>query len=151
MCWYVGFGTFWLFSILILALSFKYYRPVFVIPNYTALIVGCFMNLIAFGIKTSLEPNYFCLGGCLWRILSESVNYQTDEFEESILVYLMGLLILAFFLCIIFVVIISSYHKFLRLRYGHQVPKVKIAIFTINQTFQFVQSRARTGYPEEMY
>ncbi|KAK6020931.1 hypothetical protein OSTOST_13407 [Ostertagia ostertagi] len=49
MAWYVAFGTFWLFSIFILALSFKYYRPVFVLPNFTALVLGCFMNLLGFG------------------------------------------------------------------------------------------------------
>lgn len=46
---YIGFCAFWLFSLLILAFSFKYYRPVFVVPNFTVLVIGIFMNLFAFG------------------------------------------------------------------------------------------------------
>ncbi|CAI5452568.1 unnamed protein product [Caenorhabditis angaria] len=123
--WYVGFGSYWLFSILILVLSFKYYRPVFVIPNFTALVVGCFMNLFEFAVL-------------LARILVVSKDYRTDEYEEVIYIYVMGLSLFAFICCIFFIIFISKYHKFLRNRYGHQVPK-------------FVQSRARTGYHDEAY
>ncbi|PAV66545.1 hypothetical protein WR25_22552 [Diploscapter pachys] len=125
MAWYVGFGSFWLFSILILALSFKYYRPVFVVPNFTALVIGCFMTLFAFGVL-------------LWRILDESKDYQTNDYEEAVICYIMGLLLFAFLCCIFFIIFIAKYHGFLRQRYGHQVPK-------------FVQSRARTGYHDEAY
>ncbi|KHJ77685.1 hypothetical protein OESDEN_22695 [Oesophagostomum dentatum] len=111
MAWYVGFGTYWLFSILILALSFKYYRPVFVIPNFTALVFGCFMNLLAFGTM-------------LGRVLDSSKNYQTNDYEEAILCIIMGLLLVAFIACLLFIMFIYNYHKFLRLRYGHQVPRV---------------------------
>ncbi|CAJ0936830.1 unnamed protein product, partial [Mesorhabditis belari] len=48
MAWYVAFCTFWLFSLLVICLSFKYYRPVFVIPNFMALLVGIFMHLFRF-------------------------------------------------------------------------------------------------------
>ncbi|XGW26956.1 hypothetical protein V3C99_007492 [Haemonchus contortus] len=125
MAWYVGFGTFWLFSILILLLSFKYYRPVFVLPNFTALILGCFMNLLAFGAM-------------LGRILDSSKNYQTNDYEEAILCPMMGLLLLAFFACIFSIIFIHKYHQYLRQRYGHQVPK-------------FVQARPRTTYQDEVY
>uniref|UniRef100_A0A1I7WB24 Uncharacterized protein n=1 Tax=Heterorhabditis bacteriophora TaxID=37862 RepID=A0A1I7WB24_HETBA len=111
MAWYVGFASFWLFSIIILILSFKYYRPVFVIPNFTALVLGCFMNLTGFG-------------SMLGRILDSSKEYQTNDYEESILCYIMGLMLLAFFACLAFIIFIHRYHKFLRLRYGQQVPKV---------------------------
>ncbi|VDO43603.1 unnamed protein product [Haemonchus placei] len=122
---YVGFGTFWLFSILILLLSFKYYRPVFVLPNFTALILGCFMNLLAFGAM-------------LGRVLDSSKNYQTNDYEEAILCPMMGLLLLAFFACIFSIIFIHKYHQYLRQRYGHQVPK-------------FVQARPRTTYQDEVY
>ncbi|KAK5968022.1 hypothetical protein GCK32_000875, partial [Trichostrongylus colubriformis] len=125
MAWYVAFGTFWLFSILILALSFKYYRPVFVLPNFTALVLGCFMNLLAFGAM-------------LGRILDSSKNYRTDEYEEAILCPMMGLLLFCFFACLIFILLIHKYHRYLRQRYGHQVPK-------------FVQPRPRTTYQDEVY
>lgn len=125
MAWYVGFGSFWLFSILILVLSFKYYRPVFVVPNFTALVVGIFMNLLAFGVL-------------LARILVVSKDYRTDEYEETIIIYVMGLCLFACICCLLFIIFISKYHTFLRNRYGHQVPK-------------FIQSRARTGYHDEAY
>ncbi|VDO96444.1 unnamed protein product [Heligmosomoides polygyrus] len=116
MAWYVGFGAFWLFSILILALSFKYYRPVFVLPNLSALILGCFMNLMAFGAM-------------LGRVLDSSKNYQTNDYEEAILCPMMGLLLLSFFACIFFIVFIHRYHTYLRQRYGHQVPKVRSFLY----------------------
>ncbi|CAO4380075.1 Protein CBG18902 [Caenorhabditis briggsae] len=125
MAWYVGFGAFWLFSILILVLSFKYYRPVFVVPNFTALVVGIFMNLLAFGVL-------------LARILTVSKDYRTDEYQEVIIIYVMGLCLFACICCLLFIIFISKYHTFLRNRYGHQVPK-------------FIQSRARTGYHDEAY
>ncbi|CAD6198847.1 unnamed protein product [Caenorhabditis auriculariae] len=125
MAWYVGFGSFWLFTILILALSFKYYRPVFVVPNFTALLVGCIMNLIGFGVF-------------LASVLDVSKDYRVKEYEDVMAVYIMGLLLFAFLCCIFFMIFISKYHSFLRMRYGHQVPK-------------FVQSRARTGYHDEAY
>ncbi|CAI4225870.1 unnamed protein product [Auanema sp. JU1783] len=125
MGWYVGYGAFWLFTLLILTLSFKYYRPVFVIPNFTALVFGFFMNLLAFGVT-------------LWRILDSSKSYRTDEYEESFLCYVMGILLIASLCCLIFIIFIHKYHSFLRLRYGHQVPK-------------FVQTRSRMGYPDDVY
>ena len=112
MAWYVGFGAFWLFSILILVLSFKYYRPVFVVPNFTALVVGIFMNLLAFGVL-------------LARILVVSKDYRTDEYQEAIIIYVMGLCLFAALCCLLFICFISKYHTFLRNRYGHQVPKVR--------------------------
>ncbi|CAB3399056.1 unnamed protein product [Caenorhabditis bovis] len=125
MAWYVAFGTFWLFSVLILTLSFKYYRPVFVIPNCTALLVGIFFNLFLFGIL-------------LARILDVPKDLRTDELEEAIIIYSMGLSLFAFLSCVFFLIFIIKYHNFLKKRYGHQVPK-------------FVQSRARTGYHEDVY
>ncbi|CAJ0603806.1 unnamed protein product [Cylicocyclus nassatus] len=125
MAWYVGFGSYWLFSILILALSFKYYRPVFVIPNFTALVLGLIMNLIAFGAM-------------LGRILDQSKNYQTNDYEEAVLCILMGLVLLSFLACLLFIIFIFNYHNFLRLRYGHQVPR-------------FVESRPRTTYNGDVY
>ncbi|CAI2353966.1 unnamed protein product [Caenorhabditis sp. 36 PRJEB53466] len=125
MAWYVGFGSYWLFSILILVLSFKYYRPVFVIPNFTALVVGIFMNLLGFAVL-------------LARILDVSKDYRTDEYEEAIIIYVMGLCLFACLCCLFFICFICKYHNFLRNRYGHQVPK-------------FVQPRARTGYHDEAY
>ena len=49
MAWYVAFASFWLFTLFIVCLSFKYYRPVFVVPNFIALVVGIFMNAFGFG------------------------------------------------------------------------------------------------------
>ena len=60
----------------------------------------------------------------LARILNESKNYQTNDYEEAVLVYIMGLVLFTFLINLIFLIIIFQYHKFLKLRYGHQVPKV---------------------------
>ncbi|GMT24081.1 hypothetical protein PFISCL1PPCAC_15378 [Pristionchus fissidentatus] len=126
MAWYTAYGSFWLFSLFILTLSFKYYRPVFVVPNFTALIVGIFMHLFAFGV-------------CIGRILAQSKNYQVNDYQEAIIVYCCGLFLFALILTLFFIIFVMKYHNYLRMRYGHQVPK-------------FVQSRGpRTGYQDEMY
>lgn len=54
MAWYVAFACFWLFTLFIVCLSFKYYRPVFVVPNFIALVVGIFMNAFGFGMLSLL-------------------------------------------------------------------------------------------------
>ncbi|VDM65764.1 unnamed protein product [Strongylus vulgaris] len=84
---YVGFGAYWLFSILILALSFKYYRPVFVIPNFTALVLGCFMNLLAFG--------KFILIFCLSNLGQEQPTMVklTDIYSQKLSLFLLSLVI----------------------------------------------------------
>ncbi|CAJ0572589.1 unnamed protein product, partial [Mesorhabditis spiculigera] len=124
MAWYVAFCSFWLFSLLIICLSFKYYRPVFVIPNFMALLVGIFMHLFAFAVLIA-------------RVLKVSKNYQTKAYEAVIFIYCMGLILFTFLINLLFLIFISRYHSFLRARYGHQVPK-------------FVQSRPpRTAYPDD--
>ncbi|KIH67159.1 hypothetical protein ANCDUO_02510 [Ancylostoma duodenale] len=59
----------------------------------------------------------------LGRVLDSSKNYQTNDYEEAILCPIMGLLLFSFFACLFFIIFIFNYHKFLRLRYGHQVPR----------------------------
>ncbi|KAK6752640.1 hypothetical protein RB195_003823 [Necator americanus] len=155
MAWYVGFGTYWMFSILILALSFKYYRPVFVIPNFTALVFGCFMNLLAFA------DDFIFQGTMLGRILDSSKNYQTNDYEEAIMCVIMGLLLLAFVACLFFIIFIFNYHKFLRLRYGHQVPRatyptihrIKVNTYKTSTTVIFISRKMSScsGKFKEMY
>ncbi|KIH44710.1 hypothetical protein ANCDUO_25262 [Ancylostoma duodenale] len=60
----------------------------------------------------------------LGRVLDSSKNYQTNDYEEAILCPIMGLLLFSFFACLFFIIFIFNYHKFLRLRYGHQVPRL---------------------------
>ncbi|KAL6737358.1 hypothetical protein Aduo_011009 [Ancylostoma duodenale] len=74
----------------------------------------------------------------LGRVLDSSKNYQTNDYEEAILCPIMGLLLFSFFACLFFIIFIFNYHKFLRLRYGHQVPR-------------FVQPRPRTTYNDDVY
>lgn len=154
---WLSHSRFDLWSLPLTVIPLQYYRPVFVVPNFTALIVGIFMHLFAFGV-------------CIGRILSQSKNYQVrrdityiyqslwslqvNDYQESIIVYCCGLFIFALLMTFFFIIFVMKYHSYLRMRYGHQVPKVfNINIlFSIINSLQFVQSRGpRTGYQDEMY
>uniref|UniRef100_A0A914DQ89 Uncharacterized protein n=1 Tax=Acrobeloides nanus TaxID=290746 RepID=A0A914DQ89_9BILA len=126
MAWYIAFGSFWLFSLVIMCFSFKYYRPVFVLPNFIALIVGIFMNAFGFAV-------------ILGRILYVSKPYRTIYYEDAMLVYVMAYLLFVFIINFVFLFFVSKYHKYLGHRYGSQIPK-------------FIQPRPKTHrsvYPDE--
>uniref|UniRef100_A0A914XX71 Uncharacterized protein n=1 Tax=Panagrolaimus superbus TaxID=310955 RepID=A0A914XX71_9BILA len=128
MAWYVAFACFWLFTLFIVCLSFKYYRPVFVVPNFIALIVGIFMNAFGFAV-------------ILGRLLDVNKTYRTDEYEEAMLIYVMGFLLFVFIVNFIFLFCMNNYHRYLGLRYGTQLPK-------FIQTRQFNPPRTgQTTYP----
>uniref|UniRef100_A0AC34PWC7 Uncharacterized protein n=1 Tax=Panagrolaimus sp. JU765 TaxID=591449 RepID=A0AC34PWC7_9BILA len=110
MAWYVAFACFWLFTLFIVCLSFKYYRPVFVVPNFIALVIGIFMNAFGFAV-------------ILGRLLDVSKTYRTDEYEEAMLIYVMAFLLFVFIINFIFLFCMNHYHKYLGLRYGTQIPK----------------------------
>uniref|UniRef100_A0A7E4V2J3 MARVEL domain-containing protein n=1 Tax=Panagrellus redivivus TaxID=6233 RepID=A0A7E4V2J3_PANRE len=110
MAWYVAFACFWLFSLFIVCLSFKYYRPVFVLPNFIALIVGIFMNAFGFAVL-------------LGRLLDVNKTYRTDGYEDAMIIYVMAFLLFVFIINFLFIFCMNHYHKYLQLRYGTQIPK----------------------------
>ncbi|KAE9556230.1 hypothetical protein FO519_000569 [Halicephalobus sp. NKZ332] len=110
MAWYVAFACFWLFTLFIVCLSFKYYRPVFVVPNFIALVVGIFMNAFGFAV-------------ILGRLLDVDKSYRTNQYFEAMLIYIMAFLLFVFIINFIFLFCMNHYHKYLGLRYGTQIPK----------------------------
>jgi hypothetical protein len=100
MAWYIGFACFWIFSLLIACLSFKYYRAVLIVPNIAALTIGLLINALGFAV-------------ILGRILNVSKPFRTSEYEDVILVYVMGLLLFTFLSSIVFLIISGFYHDFL--------------------------------------
>lgn len=144
MAWYVAFACFWLFTLFIVCLSFKYYRPVFVVPNFIALIVGIFMNAFGFGMFLShfIDIHSF-LAVILGRLLDVNKTYRNDEYEEAMLIYVMAFLLFVFIVNFIFLFCMNNYHRYLGLRYGTQIPK-------FIQTRQFNPPRTgTTTYPVE--
>uniref|UniRef100_A0A914V3H7 Uncharacterized protein n=1 Tax=Plectus sambesii TaxID=2011161 RepID=A0A914V3H7_9BILA len=109
LAWSCGFCAVWFLSLLILCLSFKYYRPVFVIPNFVALIVAILATLLIGGVL-------------IGRICDVQRPYQTDQIAEVVIVYFIAFLVFAFIFLCVCLFFVAQYHKYLKEHSGLVVP-----------------------------
>uniref|UniRef100_A0A914XEB4 Uncharacterized protein n=1 Tax=Plectus sambesii TaxID=2011161 RepID=A0A914XEB4_9BILA len=109
LAWSCGFCAVWFLSLLILCLSFKYYRPVFVIPNFVALIVAILATLLIGGVL-------------IGRICDVQRPYQTDQLGEVVIVYFIAFLVFAFIFLCVCLFFVAQYHKYLKEHSGLVVP-----------------------------
>ncbi|KAI1716263.1 hypothetical protein DdX_07304 [Ditylenchus destructor] len=107
MTFYIGFGAVWIISLLAYSLSFRYYRSILVTPNIVVLFMGLLFNGIAFG-------------SLLAKTLHLPEEERTREYQQVILIYIMGLYMLIFLFTLIFMYLSMSYYYYLSERFSRQ-------------------------------
>ena len=110
----VGFCAVWLASLFILALTFRFYMPVMVLPNLIVLMLSFLVSFIAASeLRSHLYEQQHSVA-ILIRLVDMNKYFQVDEYDEAFLTYVCATYFMWMFVNVAFIIVTFQFYKYVK-------------------------------------